>query len=55
MFRRLSSRASQGIVAFFSLKNIATHPSVLMSTLKNVGAFAVLAAIAYFGFANEEW
>ena len=40
------------IVAFFSLKNIATHPSVLMSTLKNVGAFAVLAAIAYFGFAN---
>ena len=40
------------IVAFFSLKNIATHPSVLMSTLKNVGAFVVLAAIAYFGFAN---
>ena len=40
------------IVAFFSLKNIATRPSVLMSTLKNVGAFAVLAAIAYFGFAN---
>ena len=40
------------LVALFSLKNIATRPKVLMSTLKNVGAFLVLAAIAYFGFAN---
>ena len=40
------------IVAFFSLKNIITRPAVLKSTLKNVGAFAVLAAIAYFAFAK---
>jgi len=40
------------IVALFSLKNIVTRPKVLMATLKNVGAFVVLAAIAYFGFAS---
>ncbi len=39
-------------VVIFSLKNIATNPDTLKSTLKGVGAFAVLAAICYFGLAN---
>ncbi len=39
-------------VVIFSLKNIFTNPETLKSTLKGVGAFAILAAICYFGFAN---
>jgi uncharacterized BrkB/YihY/UPF0761 family membrane protein len=40
------------LVLLFSLINIVTHPKVLKTTITNVGAFAVVAAIAYFGFAN---
>jgi|SRR5210317_2035772 hypothetical protein len=40
------------LVLLFSLKNMASRPSILISTLKNVGAFVVIGAIAYFGFAN---
>lgn len=40
------------LVVIFSLKNIATNPEVLKSTLKNVGAFLLVIAIAYFGFAQ---
>ena len=40
------------LVALFSLSNIFTHPKVLKATLTNVGAFALVAAIAYFGFAQ---
>lgn len=39
-------------VVLFSLKNILTNPDTLKSTLKSVGAFAVLAAICYFALAN---
>ncbi len=35
------------LVLVFTLKNIFTNPKVLMSTLKSVGAFAILAVIAY--------
>lgn len=40
------------LVAVFSLKNMLSNTATLMTTLKNVGAFLVLAAIAYFGLAN---
>lgn len=39
-------------VVIFSLKNIFSNSDTLKSTLKGVGAFALLAAIAYFGFAK---
>jgi hypothetical protein len=39
-------------VVVFSLKNIFSNSETLKSTLKGVGAFVVLAAICYFGFAN---
>ena len=39
-------------VVIFSLKNILTHKHMLMTTIKNVGAFVALAAVAYFGFAE---
>jgi hypothetical protein len=39
-------------VVIFSLKNIFTNKDTLKSTLKGVGAFAVLAAICYFGLAK---
>lgn len=40
------------LVAVFSLKNMLSNTATLMNTLKNVGAFLVLAAIAYFGLAS---
>ena len=40
------------LVVMFSLLNIIKRPRVLKTTLTNVGAFAVVAAIAYFGFAE---
>jgi len=40
------------LVLLFSLKNIFTNPKTLKTTLTNVGAFALVGAIAYFGFAN---
>ncbi|MGC6432407.1 MAG: hypothetical protein ACON5F_15285 [Jejuia sp.] len=39
-------------VIVFSLKNILTNPDTLKSTLKGVGAFALLALICYFGLAD---
>lgn len=39
-------------VVIFSLKNIFSNKETLISTLKGVGFFAVLAAISYFGFAK---
>ena len=39
-------------VVIFSLKNILTNPAALKSTLKAVGAFALLAIICYFGLAQ---
>lgn len=39
-------------VVIFSLKNIFSNSDTLKSTLKGVGAFAILAAICYFGFAK---
>lgn len=35
------------LVVLFTLKNILTNPKALMSALKSVGAFALLAVIAY--------
>jgi len=40
------------LVAVFSLKNMLSNTATLMNTLKNVGAFLVLAAVAYFGLAT---
>lgn len=39
-------------VVVFSLKNIFSNSETLKSTLKGVGAFALLALICYFGLAN---
>lgn len=39
-------------VVVFSLKNIFSNSETLKSTLKGFGAFALLAAISYFGFAK---
>ncbi|NQX84780.1 MAG: hypothetical protein HRT67_02460 [Flavobacteriaceae bacterium] len=40
------------LVTVFSLKNMLSNTSTLMDTLKNVGAFVVLAAVAYLGLAS---
>ena len=40
------------LVVIFSLKNIFSNSDTLKSTLKGVGAFVLLAAISYFGFAK---
>jgi hypothetical protein len=39
-------------VVIFSLKNIATNSDTLKSTLRGVGAFALLALVCYFGLAE---
>lgn len=39
-------------VVVFTLKNILSNKETLMSTLKGVGLFIVLAAICYFGLAT---
>ncbi|MEW4923461.1 hypothetical protein [Algibacter sp. 2305UL17-15] len=41
-------------VVIFSLKNIFTNPDTLKSTVKGVGAFAIVALICYFGLAQGE-
>ncbi|GAB1855343.1 hypothetical protein MHTCC0001_01760 [Flavobacteriaceae bacterium MHTCC 0001] len=40
------------LVVIFSLKNIATNPATLKSTLRGIGVFALLAIICYFGLAK---
>ena len=40
------------LVVVFSLKHMFTNAATLKKTLINVGAFLLLALVAYFGFAN---
>lgn len=40
------------MVVIFTIKNVATNPSTLKSTLMAVGAFVLLGLICYYGFAN---
>ncbi len=39
-------------VLLFTLKHMFSNPAMLKKTLTNVGAFALVALIAYFGFAK---
>jgi len=40
------------LVVIFSVKQMFTNAATLKKTLTNVGAFVLLALVAYFGFAN---